>query len=148
MPLAGFPWRNNFSSSMVCIYQINYHFFLNFQLLRPVGKTIIMSSLGSGQLDFFDLDFFSFHQSPILFLLYFGCVGLWRVFQTALNVMLWWTWEWGCWCKRTESSYEISHALIHLYSFWYNLFKTEHNHITPLPNPIVCVCTCMLGRSY
>lgn len=39
------------------MYQINYHFFLNFQLLHPVGKTIIMSSLGSRQLDFFDLDF-------------------------------------------------------------------------------------------
>ena len=46
----------------------------DFRLLLPVGMTIIMSSLGSGQLNCFDLDFFSFHENPILFFIIFrGC---------------------------------------------------------------------------
>ena len=46
----------------------------NFCLLLPVGMTITISPLGSGQLDFFDLDFFSFHEDHILFFIIFrGC---------------------------------------------------------------------------
>lgn len=119
-----------------------FFFFLNFRLLLPAGKAIIMSSLGSGQLDFFDLDFFPFIKALSCFSLYLGGVRLWRDFQTALSVMPWWTWGWGSGCKKWVTLWD-SPCSSPFVLFLYNLLKNEHDHFMFLPQILSCVCICV-----
>lgn len=132
---------------MVCIYQINYQgfFFLNFWLMLPIGKTIIMSSLGSGQLDFVDLDFFFlFIKARSCFSLYLGGMRLWRDFQTALSAMQWT----GGWAMGVinESSYRPLRVPVHLYFLNLTLLKMSMTPSCSCPKSHPArVCTFVLG---
>lgn len=125
--------QKNSSSSVVCMYQINYLFlFWTSHYCVLVGKTIIMSSIGYGQMDFFDLDFF-LSLKCYNFSLYLPSVRLWRDFRpTTCHVAI-------------ESSYRVRapHALTQFYLFLF-LPKTSQSYFIFLLQICVCPHVCFV----